>query len=234
MKLTKSIPQFLPMHRRKIRLYHNGIDKLCTNCFEHHTRRQCRNQKKKWIEYVRDFMMDHPDLTEEYYGRWWDVVDVEYPGYFDNAQDAPNEQAQAAPTRFAEPRSTLPKPNRDPRLNRDLRQQQTTQTQQQTQQRMQQENQMNQTFDRQREMSRLLANGLTLTDARRYLSSMEEMETLNARMQVNNSEDRFSFLDEAAGVQRQRQNQHQQQHGGTQRSERGSSRGRGLQQPRQQ
>ena len=233
MKLTKPVPQFLPMHGRKIRIYHNGINKLCSNCFGQHTRRQCRNPKKLWIEYVRDFMVEHPQLGEEYFGRWWDVVDVEYPGYFEDPeqrQDSQPEMRTENIPSIAGPQRTLPRINRDPRLNRN-----TTAGPSKEQTSSQSNPNQRQTIDRQTEMSRLLANGLTLTDARKYLTSMEEMETLNMRMQQNNTGDRFSYLDEDSQGQQQRHQQQSQQHrGAEQRSERGAYRGRGLGSNKQQ
>ena len=36
-----------------------------------------------WIEYVRDFMFRYKEIGENYYGKWWDIVDTEYPEYFE-------------------------------------------------------------------------------------------------------------------------------------------------------
>ena len=162
------------MHSRRIRVYHTGITKLCTNCYGRHTRRQCRNQKRQWIEYVRDFMLDNENLGKEYYGKWWGIVDSEFPEYFEQRDHPEQEQAQAQanPTRFAPPRGGPPPIQRDPRLNRPSRSQ------------MQRQDTFGSYYpplpqpttqpDRQQEMSKLLASGLTLTDARKYLDSEEE------------------------------------------------------------
>ena len=32
-------------------------------------------------------MKANPDITENFYGKWWDVVDTEFPGYFDQDED---------------------------------------------------------------------------------------------------------------------------------------------------
>ena len=186
MKLTVPIPQFLPMHGRRIRVYHSGITKLCTNCYGRHTRRQCRNTKRQWIEYVRDFMMDNDTLGEEYYGKWWEIVDQEYPEYFEQqdnysqaaVQEASNVQSSSAPSRGA-----LPPLSRDPRINRHPPQQQLQQLNNPPNVESnypplpQREN-----TDRQHEMSKLLASGLTLTDARKYLSNKAEQQEIERRM----------------------------------------------------
>ena len=220
MKLIKPVPQFLPMLGKKIRIYHNGINKLCTNCFGNHTRRQCRHTKKKWIEYVRDFMMEHEHLTEEYFGRWWEAVDLEYPGYFDDPQaeqNMPDGQSQDRPTDHAkasdsQTRISQTRISRDPRINR----QQPPHSEESSVRNPPQ----HQNMDRQTEMSKLLANGLTLTDARKYLTHMEEMETLNQRMNQQTGPRQGSHQNPGAGMP-----QHQQQ-----RSERGSFRGQSLNQ----
>ena len=201
MRLQKPIPQFLPLCSRRIRIYHNGITKLCSNCYGRHTRRQCRNQKRQWIEYVRDFMLEHENLQEEYYGKWWDIIDTEYPGYFDqkNEESAPadvstgehsQERRQKVVSRFAEKSNPPPLASRDPRINRqnDLSRQRS----------QNQPEDNSHTFrniapskpDRQQEMSRLLANGLTLTDARKYLANKEEQDELERRMMNPNSQNR--------------------------------------------
>ena len=74
MKLTSNIPQFLPMCGKRIRLYHRGIIKLCTNCFGAHQRKVCKSGKVPWINYVRKFMRDYPDIPESYYGLWSGII----------------------------------------------------------------------------------------------------------------------------------------------------------------
>lgn len=105
LKLLKTFPQFLPMHGPRIRIYHSGINKLCTNFNRRHTRQQCRSQKTPWMEYVRNFMFSNKGIWEDYYGKWWDIVDTEYPGYFDEKLDNQRDeerQTKAPKTRFAE------------------------------------------------------------------------------------------------------------------------------------
>ena len=75
MRLSKSIPQFLPMLGRKIRVYYRGITKLCINCYEPgHIRKDCPNQTVGWISYVERFMREN-NLDDSFYGNWRKVVD---------------------------------------------------------------------------------------------------------------------------------------------------------------
>jgi hypothetical protein len=78
MRLRTDIPQLLPMWGKRIRIYHRGIQKLCTNCYGAHARRNCRSAKVRWVDYVLRFMESHRDIPPEYYGRWWKVVNDEF------------------------------------------------------------------------------------------------------------------------------------------------------------
>ena len=134
-------------------------------------------------------MMDNDTLGEEYYGKWWEIVDQEYPEYFEQqdnysqaaVQEASNVQSSSTPSRGAPPPLS-----RDPRINRHP-------PQQPHQQQHQQNNPLNvesnypplpqrENTDRQHEMSKLLASGLTLTDARKYLSNKAEQQEIERRM----------------------------------------------------
>ena len=75
MRLSKSVPQFLPMLGRKIKVYYRGITKLCINCYEPgHIRKDCPNQTVGWISYVERFMRENK-LDDSLYGNWKKVVD---------------------------------------------------------------------------------------------------------------------------------------------------------------
>ena len=188
MKLSSPIPQFLPMHGRRIRIYHSGITKLCSNCYGRHTRRQCHNEKRQWIEYVRDFMLDHENLGEDYYGKWWGIVDSEFPEYFENDDargSAPRPDAENTLPKLSTQTAARAHTNRDPRLNRPHQQQQHHNQQHQQlsfSSNLQPPPQPSTQPDRQQEMSRLLAAGLTLTDARKYLANKAEQEEIERRM----------------------------------------------------
>ena len=75
MKLTRDMPQLIPMHGKKIRLYYRGIIKRCTNCFGRHQRKICEGEKVPWIKYVEQFIRSYPEIPRESYGRWANIVD---------------------------------------------------------------------------------------------------------------------------------------------------------------
>ena len=74
MKLDQDIPQMLPMSGRKIKIYYRGIQKLCTNCFGRHQKRNCHSRKVLWIDYVAQFIEKNPDIPDQYYGKWSEIV----------------------------------------------------------------------------------------------------------------------------------------------------------------
>ena len=75
MKLSKEIPQVIPMHGKKIRLYYRGIIKRCSNCFGAHQRKNCKSEKVPWVAYVEQFTNAYPEIPREFYGRWASMVD---------------------------------------------------------------------------------------------------------------------------------------------------------------
>ena len=75
MKLDRPIPQLLPMCGRRVKMYHAGIQKLCTNCFGHHKKQFCQAAEKvPWIHYVKEFVEENPDCPETMFGKWIEIL----------------------------------------------------------------------------------------------------------------------------------------------------------------
>ena len=74
MKLSKDMPQFMPMYGKRVRIYYRGITKRCTNCFQPHQRKHCKNEKVTWFEYVKGFADILPDIPNSMYGRWGSMI----------------------------------------------------------------------------------------------------------------------------------------------------------------
>ena len=184
MKLVKDVPQFLPMHGRKIRIYFKNMTKLCTNCYGHHSRRQCTNRKVPWIVYVRDFMMENPDITEDFYGKWWEAVDEEFPGYFDQdrheenqpqREDVTNPENQGGQVESqTEGHSTQNTQNPDLNSRKQL-----LSTNQRRQSR---DPRLYVAQHEQDELAILMERGLTMQDAKSYLKNKKEQQLLEQRM----------------------------------------------------
>ena len=75
MEIKNPIPQFLPIDGKRIKIYHKGIKKWCTNCFKAtHLRLACTSQRIEWLEYVDRFMVNNI-FNNSYYGKWLERVD---------------------------------------------------------------------------------------------------------------------------------------------------------------
>jgi hypothetical protein len=77
MRLNQNIPQLLPMDGRRIKIYYRNINKLCTSCFGHHNRRDCKEKKVRWIDYVSEFVESNPQINHELYGKWMMILERE-------------------------------------------------------------------------------------------------------------------------------------------------------------
>jgi len=70
-RMTKQLPQYLPMCGKKIKVYYKGIAKQCTNCYvDGHIKKDCTNSKKEWIEYVTFFIATNSNIPDELFGKW--------------------------------------------------------------------------------------------------------------------------------------------------------------------
>ena len=70
MALNRPIPQLLPMGGKRIKVYYRGISKLCGKCFRQgHKREVCQKNKRDWMDYVDEFMLNHA-FDDDMYGSW--------------------------------------------------------------------------------------------------------------------------------------------------------------------
>ena len=96
MKMRCNIPQLLPIHGRRIKIYYRNINKLCTACFGHHNRRDCKEEKVKWIDYVEDFVNSNTHIDQEMFGKWIMILERErkqkeiFTAHFDSKQPGRN------------------------------------------------------------------------------------------------------------------------------------------------
>ena len=75
MRITRDLPQFVPICGKRIRLYYRDIPKVCTQCFGRHPRKGCLAQKVPWVKYVSEFMHKYAYIPKESYGKWGKIVD---------------------------------------------------------------------------------------------------------------------------------------------------------------
>ncbi len=95
MKLKRDMPQLIPMHGKRIRLYYRGIIKRCTNCFGAHQRKNCKEEKVPWIKYVEQFITNFPEIPRESYGRWANMIDEMSPTIDGNRTIVPEQERES-------------------------------------------------------------------------------------------------------------------------------------------
>ena len=72
MNLHQKIPEWLPLDGLRVRVQHQGMQKLCNGCYGHHIRKDCSSDKISWHDYVGIFMQENPDIPLDFYGKWSD------------------------------------------------------------------------------------------------------------------------------------------------------------------
>jgi hypothetical protein len=77
MMLSRNIPQLLPVDGQRIKIYYQNINKLCTSRFGQHGRRDCKEEKVKWIDYVDKFIGANPQINPALYGKWVNIIERE-------------------------------------------------------------------------------------------------------------------------------------------------------------
>jgi hypothetical protein len=61
MRIVKEMPELIPMCGQKVKIYYQGIKKMCKNCLLYH-KESCRKERAPWSTYVRLFKENHPDV----------------------------------------------------------------------------------------------------------------------------------------------------------------------------
>ena len=98
MKLHSPIPQLLPMWGKRIRIYYRGVQKLCPRCFGNHPRKNCKSEKRRWIDYVLEFMEHYQSIPNEIYGRWYKVINDEFGEIIQEQVDQDDTRIDELPT----------------------------------------------------------------------------------------------------------------------------------------
>ena len=181
MRLRTDIPQLLPMWGKRIRIYHRGIQKLCTNCYGAHARRNCRSAKVRWVDYVLRFMEAHRDIPPEYYGRWWKVVNDEF-GEIINEDETPeteNDDPQPQTQEELQPKNTA-NDQQPPRIEAEKSKRSTN-----LHERRSQQESNDSTPQEQDLLADYLAYGLSLEEAREAHRKEQELAELKHKMREN-------------------------------------------------
>ena len=206
MRLTKDIPQLIPMNGKRIKIYYRGVQKLCTNCFGGHARLHCRNDKVRWIDYVLNFMESNPDIPEKMYGRWWQAVNEEFGRVESDreGQTGPSENTdQVVETRLERPDSVRQQkktrsefPEREVRIQTETRSespQREVRRQTETEQRrdhaesstVSKDTSTRLTREEENELADYLDLGMSLTEARSMYKKELELAEMKLRIREN-------------------------------------------------
>ncbi len=74
LKISRHIPEYLPMYSRKIRIFYLGIPKQCNNCLEiGHIKVDCEGEKKDWFSFIEE-LIDSGDFKRELFGDWPEII----------------------------------------------------------------------------------------------------------------------------------------------------------------
>ena len=68
MVLENEIPELIPFKGLRIKIQHLDVTKLCTGCYGEHLRKNCKEAKKSWDDYVKIFAEQYPDIPKEFFG----------------------------------------------------------------------------------------------------------------------------------------------------------------------
>ena len=177
MRLRKEIPQLLPMWGRRIRIYYRGVQKLCTNCFGHHPRRNCRSERVTWVQYCLNFMERNPEIPPEFYGKWWKIVNQEFGEIIPEEKEGRENQPEpdAEKTSY-EQNTSEPAPQSSER---------NTATRSEGQKQSMPRNRSNLSRDEAKELEEYLDLGMSVEEARDCYKKEIEMAELRLRIREN-------------------------------------------------
>ena len=91
MNLHQNIPEWLPLDGLRVKIQHNGMQKLCNTCYGRHLRKDCTEEKVSWPEYIKRFRLENKEIPDDFYGKWAETFKQE-------VQVAPREQDFNLPT----------------------------------------------------------------------------------------------------------------------------------------
>ena len=69
MIMDNEIPELLPLDGLRVKLQYRGVPKLCTGCYGKHLRRDCKEPKILWRDYIENFMAANPEIPIDFYGQ---------------------------------------------------------------------------------------------------------------------------------------------------------------------
>ena len=183
MRLSKDIPQLIPMWGKRIRVYYRGVQKLCSNCFGPHPRKNCRSERVSWVSYCLRFMENHKDIPQEMYGKWWKVVNEHFGQIIEEGNE--NEMAEEE-TESNQAQQNQP-PNQNQSSNQDLRRHEASGPNPKRPERLSREDEEN--------LSDYLKLGMSITEAKEFLRKETEMAEIKMKIRENKRSENRGAID---------------------------------------
>ena len=100
MRLSKDLPNFMPIYGRRVCLEYRGVKKQCNWCLGFHLRKNCRFEKMGMLEFSEKFRLYHPTVPEAFYGKL--AKPVQNP--VNTEQEANDNMSSNVATKVAEPK----------------------------------------------------------------------------------------------------------------------------------
>ena len=215
MKLHSPIPQLLPMWGKRIRIYYRGIQKLCPRCFGNHPRKNCKSEKRRWLDYVLEFMDHYQDIPNEIYGRWFKVINEEFGEVINQqpTQENARENPEAVQSSSSEPEHAGPeavvnqtsnrrvnqnipkKPAFISRRNQPMQNPNTSAPQPEREETLR--------VDEQEDLADFLAVGLSLTEARELFQKQSQLSAIKQQAREIKRNIQRGQITKRGGVQNQ-------------------------------
>jgi len=74
-RLSRHMPDQLPIDGKRISFYYPGIKKVCNRCFKcGHIKKECNEPKGKWIDFVHKLYLSNK-FTDSMFGKWIEELD---------------------------------------------------------------------------------------------------------------------------------------------------------------
>ena len=68
MRMDNELPELIPIDGLRVKCQYHTVKKLCTSCYGKHLRKNCKEEKISWFDYIRNFRDENPDIPDDFYG----------------------------------------------------------------------------------------------------------------------------------------------------------------------
>ena len=72
--MTRPVPEWLPIHGKRIKICYKNVKWLCKICYGKHNKKDCDSEKVTWREFVERFAEENPEIPADFYGKYWEKL----------------------------------------------------------------------------------------------------------------------------------------------------------------